>query len=613
MIKFLFIPLIAIYGWILFYENIFLNIVSSEISVNKLTTIKNQNISSITIYDDTHIYLTMAMNNSNTLSIGPFMMQRAETYYMRVISGERFFVDLERYYGKIGDTVDIVYKDLTKVNVINLIIAFLLYQFIMLIFGIGVSIKKEGSMGGLIGKMSGMDKDFELVRDVSTRMDDVAGCAEVKEEIMELVDMIKRGDEYKRMGARLPKGALLTGAPGTGKTLMAKAIAGECGFGFLSVSGSDFNEILVGMGSTRIRKMFEKAKENKPCIIFIDEIDALAQKRSDKLQQKDDKDNTLNALLVEMDGFGSNEGVVVFGATNRSEILDPAIMRAGRFDRKIHFGLPDKNDRREIFSYYFGKVLWEEKDDEICEKIVGVSYGLTGADINNVVNEGVILAVKEGRKGVKGQDMMRALEYVLCGKEKKNYYLTDMERKVVAYHESGHAFIGWIMKGCSIPVRVSMIPTGKSALGYTMRENEEKKLRTKEGMLGEIGMMLGGRIAEEIFIGEITTGASDDFKKAVEQAKSMVMDYNFFMDSYVMNDGYIGKTSRKTVDEVASRIVRGLYGICKEEMEKRRGKVEEMVKVLMERGKMEVNEIGEIFGEDMRDIVKIGEDFFSEF
>jgi len=316
-----------------------------------------------------------------------------------------------------------------------------------------------------------------------------------------------------------------------------------------------------------------------------------------------------------MDGFGENEGVVVFGATNRMDVLDPAVMRAGRFDRKIHFGLPDKNERREIFNYYFGKVMWEDNGEkgDVCERIVEVSYGLTGADVSNVVNEAVILAVKGGRKGVNGRDLMGALEYVLCGKEKRNYYMTDMERRVVAYHESGHALMGWILRGCSVPVRVSMIPTGKSALGYTMRENEERKLRTRDGMLGEIGMMLGGRIAEEIFCGEITTGASDDFKRAVEQAKSMVMDYNFFMDSYVMNDGCIGKTSKETVDEIASKIVRSLYGICKVEMEKRRGKVEEMVGLLMERGKIEGIEIGEIFGEDMRDEVKIGEDFFSEF
>jgi len=493
----------------------------------------------------------------------------------------------------------------TRISVMSILLLLIFYYLVNMLFMIGT--RKSDNVSGIFGKMVGVDKEFMFVKDERTRLSDVAGCKEIKEEIMELVDMIKRGEHYVKMGARLPKGGLLTGPPGTGKTLIARAIAGECGFSFLSVSGSDFNEILVGMGSSRVRKLFEKARENKPCIVFIDEIDALASKRVDKVQQKDDKDNTLNALLVEMDGFGSNEGVVVFGATNRVDVLDPAILRAGRFDRKIHFGLPDKNDRMEIFRYYFGKVKWvnDNERDDVIDKIVGVSYGLTGADVSNVVNEGVILAVKEKRDGVNGDDMMRALEYVLCGKERRNYFMTDKERKVVAYHESGHALMGWILRGCSIPVRISMIPTGKSALGYTMRENEERKLRTKEEMLAEIGMMLGGRLAEDIFIGEITTGASDDFKKAISHAKSMVIDYNFFMDDYVLNEEYLGDSSKKVIDEVATKIVRGMYKIGRENMGIYGDKLEKMVERLMEEGKLEGGVIGELFGEEIRDVLRL--------
>lgn len=603
MFKFLFLAVILWLGWAIIYENLFLPFLSNEIPITSLSSIKGNNISTITIYDQTDAYITLNMGELDIKKIGPFKMGLSRTYYVRIISVERFYEDLKKYYGVVGDNVDIYYKNFTRLSVMSILLVFIFYNLVNVLFM--VVMRKSDNMGGIFGKMVGVDKDFMFVKNERTRLSDVAGSIEIKEEVMELVDIIKRGVEYVKMGARLPKGALFTGPPGTGKTLMARAVAGECGFSFLSVSGSDFNEILVGVGSSRVRNLFEKAKANKPCIIFIDEIDALASKRVEKMQQKDDKDNTLNALLVEMDGFGINDGIVVFGATNRAEVLDPAILRAGRFDRKVHFGLPDKNDRREIFSYYFRKVKWvnNEERDNILEKIVGVSYGLTGADVSNLVNEAVILAVGEKRNGLIGEDIMRSLEYVVCGKEKKNYFMTEREKKVVAYHESGHALMGWILKGCSVPVRVSMIPTGKSALGYTMRENEENKLKTKEEMLAEIGMMLGGRLAEEIFIGEITTGASDDFKKAINQAKSMVIDYNFFMDDYVLNEEGLGDDSKKMIDKVSTKIVRSMYKIGKENMEKYRDILEKMVNRLRNEGKLEGKVIGEIFGEDIRDVV----------
>ena len=605
MIRYLFILLLAVYFWGIFYENVVLFFLSSKISVNDFRQLKNNTISHITFYDTRDAYVTMDINDYSRW--GPFNFARASTYHLRTSSIDRFLGDMEKYYGKLSDNIVIDYREFSKIGFMDIFVIFVVWQLLHIIGGFLLS-KKDGSFGDMIGKMTGTEKEFELVKDVKQKLEDVAGCTEVKEEVWEMVDMLKNASKYLNMGARLPKGCLFTGPPGTGKTLMAKAVAGECGFSFLSVSGSDFNEMLVGLGSARIRKLFKKARENRPCIIFIDEIDAVAHKRNDKHQQHDDKDNTLNALLVEMDGFSDNDGIMVFGATNRVEMLDPAIMRSGRFDRKVHFGLPDKNDRQSIFEYYFKDVKWDEvKSMEVSlEQIVPISYGLTGADISNLVNEACISAVRGGRELVNSGDIMGAYEYIVCGKEKKNYFMTEKERKAVAYHESGHALLGWIFKGCSLPTLVSIIPTGKSALGYTLRENEERKLKTVEEMLGEIGMMLGGRLAEEIFVGEVTTGASDDFRRAVEQAKSMVIDYNFFVDYYVLNEGCIGSDSKKRVDEIATRIVQDVYKIGRKEMEKYSTKIEEMVKLLEEQKKIDGGKIGEIFGEEIEDVVRLG-------
>lgn len=601
MIRYIFILFLFWYGLDLFNQTFIYPLLTKEIPVNQLRFLSNQSISSITIYDGMIAHIKMKISDDN-FGVGPILF--AKIYLVRTISVEKLFVDITKYYGEIGNDVDIYYRRLSSVTWIELFTFFLMYQ---LVNGLLLFMFSQKGGKGLFGSMIGGDKKFEIVRNEMTRLKDVAGCSEVKEEVLELIDMMKRGKNYLKFGAKLPKGALLSGPPGTGKTLMAKAIAGECGFSFISVSGSDFNEILVGMGSSRIRKLFKVARKNRPCVVFIDEIDALAHRRSEKFHNNDDKDNTLNSLLVEMDGFESNEGILVLGATNRAEVLDKAIMRAGRFDRKIYFGLPDKNDRSEIFEYYFGKTIWKDivLKQKALDDIVPISYGLTGADICNILNEAAIKVCKEDRNGVTYDDIMEAFGYVICGKEKKNYFMTDEERKVVAYHECGHALMGWIMKGCSAPVKISMIPTGKSALGYTLRENEEKKLKKLQEMLAEIGMMLGGRLAEEIFVGSITTGASDDFKKAIEQAKSMVIDYNFFVDYYLLNDGAVGGESKRLIDELATKIVRDIYKIGRRYMKEYSKELEEMVIRLGENRKLGKEDISEIFGKNMREIVEL--------
>ena len=371
--------------------------------------------------------------------------------------------------------------------------------------------------------------------DGKVTLKDVAGLKEEKEDLEEIVEFLKEPAKFTKVGARIPKGVLLEGAPGTGKTLLAKAIAGEAGVPFFSISGSDFVEMFVGVGASRVRDLFEEAKRHAPCIVFIDEIDAVARRRGTGMGGgHDEREQTLNQLLVEMDGFGVNEGIIVLAATNRVDILDPAIMRPGRFDRKVHVGRPDVGGREEILQVHAkNKPL---ADDVDLKQIAQTTAGFTGADLENLLNEASIIAAKDDRAFVKQEDIKKAFIKVGIGAEKKSRIISDKEKKITAYHEAGHAILFHVLPDVGPVYTVSIIPTGLGAAGYTMPLPEKDEMFiTKGKMLQDIMVSLGGRIAEEIIFNDITTGASSDIKKATSAARDMVTKYGMSENIGVIN------------------------------------------------------------------------------
>ena len=392
----------------------------------------------------------------------------------------------------------------------------------------------------------------------------VAGLHEEKEELEEIVDFLKSPKKYVQVGARIPKGVLLVGPPGTGKTLLAKAVAGEAGVPFFTISGSDFVEMFVGVGASRVRDLFEDAKKNAPCIIFIDEIDAVARRRGTGLGGgHDEREQTLNQLLVEMDGFGVNEGIIVMAATNRVDILDPAILRPGRFDRKVSVGRPDVKGRKEILDVHAkGKPLGDDVD---LRQIAQTTAGFTGADLENLLNEAAILAAKENRAYIQQQDIQRSFVKVGIGAEKKSKVVSEKEKRITAYHEAGHAILFHVLPDVGPVYSVSIIPTGAGAAGYTMPLPEKDEMfNTRGRMLQDITVSLGGRVAEELVLDDITTGASQDIKQATAMAKSMVTKFGMSEELGLINydndneEVFVGRdfghTSRGYGEEVAGKI-----------------------------------------------------------
>ncbi|WP_461816094.1 ATP-dependent zinc metalloprotease FtsH [Faecalimonas sp.] len=411
-------------------------------------------------------------------------------------------------------------------------------------------------------------------KDKKITFSQVAGLREEKEDLEEIVDFLKEPKKYIQVGARIPKGVLLVGPPGTGKTLLAKAVAGEAGVPFFTISGSDFVEMFVGVGASRVRDLFEEAKKNAPCIIFIDEIDAVARRRGTGMGGgHDEREQTLNQLLVEMDGFGVNEGIIVMSATNRVDILDPAILRPGRFDRKVMVGRPDVKGREEILRVHAkGKPLGDDVD---LLQIAQTTSGFTGADLENLLNEAAINAAKEERVYVKQSDIRKAFVKVGIGTEKKSRIISDKEKKITAYHEAGHAILFHVLPDVGPVYTVSIIPTGMGAAGYTMPFPEQDEMfNTKGKMLQDITVSLGGRIAEEIIFGDITTGASQDIKQATAMAKSMVTKFGMSETLGLINydndsdEVFVGRdfahASRGYGEEVAGQIDKEIKRIIDE-------------------------------------------------
>ena len=443
----------------------------------------------------------------------------------------------------------------------------------------------------------------------------VAGLSEEKEELEEIVDFLKSPKKYIQVGARIPKGVLLVGPPGTGKTLLAKAVAGEAGVPFFTISGSDFVEMFVGVGASRVRDLFEDAKKNAPCIIFIDEIDAVARRRGTGLGGgHDEREQTLNQLLVEMDGFGVNEGIIVMAATNRVDILDPAILRPGRFDRKVSVGRPDVKGRREILDVHAkGKPLGDDVD---LDQIAQTTAGFTGADLENLLNESAILAAKEGRVYIQQKDIQRSFVKVGIGAEKKSKVVSEKEKRITAYHEAGHAILFHVLPDVGPVYSVSIIPTGMGAAGYTMPLPEKDEMfNTRGKMLQEITVSLGGRVAEELVFDDITTGASQDIKQATALAKSRVTKFGMSEELGLINydqnneEVFVGRdfanTSRGYGEEVAGKIDREVkriidecYAKAKSIIMEHNDVLEACAKLLLEKEKITSEEFGALFYEE---------------
>ena len=440
----------------------------------------------------------------------------------------------------------------------------------------------------------------------------VAGLQEEKEELEEIVDFLKAPKKYIQVGARIPKGVLLVGPPGTGKTLLAKAVAGEAGVPFFSISGSDFVEMFVGVGASRVRDLFEDAMKNAPCIIFIDEIDAVARRRGTGMGGgHDEREQTLNQLLVEMDGFGVNEGIIVMAATNRVDILDPAILRPGRFDRKVVVGRPDVQGREEILKVHAkGKPLGDDVD---LKQIAQTTAGFTGADLENLLNEAAILAAKENRVYLQQSDIRKAFVKVGIGAEKKSRVISDKEKKITAYHEAGHAILFHVLPDVGPVYSVSIIPTGTGAAGYTMPLPEKDEMfNTKGKMLQDITVALGGRVAEEEIFDDITTGASQDIKQATSLAKSMVTKFGMSEKLGLVNydndsdEVFIGRdlahTSRgygeqvaSTIDQEVKDIIDACYRRAKYIIRKYQGVLEKCAQLLLEKEKITREEFESLF------------------
>ena len=490
-----------------------------------------------------------------------------------------------------------------------LVVGVVIFLFMMMNRQGGGANAKAMNFGKSRARMtSGSDKQVKFAQ--------VAGLQEEKEELEEIVDFLKSPKKYIQVGARIPKGVLLVGPPGTGKTLLAKAVAGEAGVPFFTISGSDFVEMFVGVGASRVRDLFEDAKKHAPCIIFIDEIDAVARRRGTGMGGgHDEREQTLNQLLVEMDGFGVNEGIIVMSATNRVDILDPAILRPGRFDRKVMVGRPDVKGRKEILEVHAkGKPLGDDVD---LAQIAQTTSGFTGADLENLLNEAAILAAKENRVYIQQSDIRHAFVKVGIGAEKKSKVVSEKEKKITAYHEAGHAILFHVLPDVGPVYSVSIIPTGVGAAGYTMPlpENDEM-FNTRGKMLQEITVALGGRIAEELVFDDITTGASQDIKQATALAKSMVMKFgmseelglvNYDSDSeevFVGRD--FGHASRGYGEEVAGKIDREVkkiidecYANAKEIIQKYNHVLESCADLLLEKEKITREEFSALFDEEI--------------
>ena len=460
--------------------------------------------------------------------------------------------------------------------------------------------------GGVFSVGKAKAQLFDKDNDRKVTFKDVAGLAEAKQEVEEIVSFLKNPEKYTELGGKIPKGALLVGPPGTGKTLLAKAVAGEANVPFFSLSGSDFVEMFVGVGASRVRDLFRQAKEKSPCIVFIDEIDAVGRARGKNanMNSNDERENTLNQLLTEMDGFGSNSGVIILAATNRADILDKALLRAGRFDRQIHVELPDLNERKEIFGVHLRPIKIDESVD--AEFLARQTPGFSGADIANVCNEAALIAARNGKKFVQKEDFMNAVDRIVGGLEKRSKITTEEERKCIANHEAGHATLSWLLEHANPLVKVTIVPRGK-ALGAAWYLPEERQITTREQLQDEMCAALGGRAAEELVLGKISTGASNDLERVTKQAYAMVVYFGMsdklpnlnYYDSTGQDWGFTKPYSEETaklIDTEVQKIINEQYDRAKRILSENKEGHSKLAQVLLDREVIYSEDVEHIFG-----------------
>ena len=529
--------------------------------------------------------------------------------FFNIGSVDSFKSDLEEAEAQGGNRVVVAYEnekewyDSWLVGLLPWVIMIAVWFLIMR----GMS-RGGGAQGGIMNVGKARAQEFDQ-QDPNKRVTfkDVAGLEEAKVEIMEIVDFLKNAAKYRELGAKIPKGALLVGPPGTGKTLLAKAVAGEANVPFLSISGSDFVEMFVGVGASRVRDLFEQAKKKAPCIVFIDEIDAIgrARGRNAGFSGNDERENTLNQLLTEMDGFQTNAGVIILAATNRADILDKALMRAGRFDRQIEVGLPEVHERKEIFEVHLRKLKLDESLDR--DFLAKQTPGFSGADIANVCNEAALIAARHNKSCVGKEDFLAAIDRIIGGLERKNKVISPMEKKTIAYHEAGHATVSWMLEHANPLIKVTIIPRGK-ALGAAWYLPEERSITTREQMMDELASLLAGRIAEEKFFGHLSTGALNDLERVTKMCYAMVAYYGMseevgsmsYYDSTGQSDmaftkPYSERTAQQIDDEVRVLIAKAREMAERVIDEQREGLIE-LAELLLEREVVFTEDVERIFG-----------------
>jgi len=530
-------------------------------------------------------------------------------FYFNIGSVDSFKADLEKAEEQTGNSVVLSFEN-EKPWYDSWLMGLLPW---VVMIGIWVLIMRSMSRGGgpqggimNVGKARAQEFDKE---DPNKRVTfkDVAGLEEAKVEIMEIVDFLKNAPKYRELGAKIPKGALLVGPPGTGKTLLAKAVAGEANVPFLSISGSDFVEMFVGVGASRVRDLFDQAKKKAPCIVFIDEIDAIGRARGKNagFSGNDERENTLNQLLTEMDGFQTNAGVIILAATNRADILDKALMRAGRFDRQIEVGLPELNERREIFDVHLRKLKLDKDLDR--DFLAKQTPGFSGADIANVCNEAALIAARHNKEFVGKEDFLAAVDRIIGGLERKNKVISPEEKKTIAYHEAGHATVSWILPHANPLVKVTIIPRGK-ALGAAWYLPEERQITTREQMMEEVASLLAGRIAEEKFFGHLSTGALNDLERVTKMCYAMVAYYGMsdevgsmsYYDSTGQSDmaftkPYSERTAQQIDDEVRALIAKA-RAMAEKVIDEHRDGLVELAELLLEREVVFTEDVERIFG-----------------
>ena len=515
------------------------------------------------------------------------------------------FLDTERSAGKFKG--DLTYENRKGNDLLNILINFgpiLFIVFLWVFFMRRMGGGGAGGAGGVFNVGKSKAKMYEKGGEMNITFKDVAGQAGAKQEVQEIVEFLKNPKKYTDLGGKIPKGALLVGPPGTGKTLLAKAVAGEAGVPFFSMSGSDFVEMFVGVGASRVRDLFRQAKEKSPCIIFIDEIDAVGRARSKNpaMGGNDERENTLNALLTEMDGFGTNSGVIILAATNRADMLDSALLRAGRFDRHINVDLPDLNERKEIFQVHLKPVKTDPSVD--IDMLARQTPGFSGADIANVCNEAALIAARHNKATVEKQDFLDAVDRIIGGLEKKTKVMTANEKRTIALHEAGHATISWFLEHANPLVKVSIVPRGR-ALGAAWYMPEERQITTKEEMLDEMCATLGGRAAEELFTGHISTGAMNDLERVTKSAYGMIA-YAGMSDMlpnicYYNNNEYnfqrpYSETTAKIMDDEVLKMINEQYQRAKALLTEHQEGHNQLAELLIEKEVIFAEDVEKIFG-----------------